>query len=72
VSIAADFNDSVLRIVALADRTSRAGRPNPTGLDAGQSDFTVEASQGPGFNLIRLDPSDTPNLPSGPHDWEGR
>ena len=53
VSIAANLNDSALRFADLVHRASRAGRPNPTELDAEQTGFMVEASRKPG---LRPDP----------------
>jgi esterase/lipase superfamily enzyme len=67
VSVAANLNDSALRFAALVHRASRAGRPDPTELDAGQTDFLVEASQRLDFDLIKVDPNDIPGLPAGSH-----
>ena len=67
VSVAANLNDSVLRVAALVHRASRAGRPDPTELDAEQTEFLVEASQRMEFDLIKVDPNDIPNLPPGSH-----
>lgn len=67
VSIAANLNDSVLRVAALVHRASRAGRPDPTELDAEQTEFLVDASQRLGFDLIKVDPNDIPGLPPGSH-----
>ena len=49
VSIAANLNDSALRFANIVHRASRAGRPDPTELDAEQTGFLVEASQQPGL-----------------------
>jgi esterase/lipase superfamily enzyme len=67
VSVAANLNDSVLRVAALVHRASRAGRPDPTELDAEQTEFLVEASQRLDFDLIKVDPDDIPGLPPGSH-----
>lgn len=67
VSVAANLNDSVLRVAALAHRASRAGRPDLTELDAEQTEFLVEASQRLDFDLIKVDPNDIPGLPLGSH-----
>ncbi len=67
VSIAANLNDSALRFANLVHRASRAGRPNPSELDAAQTDFLLEASQRLGFDLIRVDPNDIPKLPETSH-----
>jgi esterase/lipase superfamily enzyme len=67
VSVAANLNDSVLRVAALVHRSSRAGRPNPTELDAEQSAFLIEASQRLDFDLLKVDPNDIPHLPPGSH-----
>lgn len=67
VSIAANLNDSALRFASVVHRASRAGRPNPTELDAEQSAFMVEASRNLGFDLIKVNPNDIPNLPARSH-----
>ncbi len=67
VSIAANMNDSVLRLAAIVGRASRAGRPDLSELDADQSDFLVDASQKLSFDLIKVDPNDIPNLPQRSH-----
>lgn len=69
VSIAANLNDSALRFANIVHRGSRAGRPNPTELDAAQTGFLVEASKRLGFDLIRVDPYDIPKLPQSSHDF---
>ena len=67
VSIAANLNDSALRVAGLIHRASRAGRPNPTELDAEQTTFMIDASRKMGFDLIRVDPNDIPKLPLRSH-----
>jgi esterase/lipase superfamily enzyme len=67
VSVAANLNDSALRVAALVHRASRAGRPDPAELDAEQTDFLVDASQRLDFDLIKVDPNDIPGLPVGSH-----
>jgi esterase/lipase superfamily enzyme len=67
VSIAANLNDSALRFANVVHRASRAGRPDPTELDATQTDFLVDASQRLGFDLIRVNPYDIPKLPETSH-----
>jgi esterase/lipase superfamily enzyme len=67
VSVAANLNDTVLRVAALVHRASRAGRPDPTELDAEQTEFLIEASQRMEFDLIKVDPNDIPGLPPGSH-----
>jgi len=69
VSIAANLNDSALRFANIVHRASRAGRPDPTELDAAQTSFLVDASQRLGFDLIRVDPYEIPNLPQRSHDF---
>ncbi len=69
VSIAANLNDSALRFASAVHRASRAGRPNPTELDAEQSGFMIDASRNLGFDLIKVDPNDIPNLPLRSHDF---
>ena len=66
-SIAANMNDSALRFANLVHRASRAGRPDPSELDAAQTGFLVEASRRLGFDLIRVDPYDIPKLPETSH-----
>ena len=67
VSIAANLNDAALRFATLVHRASRAGRPNPTELDAEQSSFMIEATRNLGFDLIKVDPNDIPKLPLRSH-----
>ncbi len=67
VTIAANLNDSALRFANLVHRASRAGRPNPTELDATQTDFLMEASRRLGFDVVRVDPNDIPKLPVNSH-----
>ncbi len=69
VSVAANLNDSALRFANLVHRGSRAGRPNPTELDAQQTGFLLEASQRLGFDLIKVDPNEIPKLPLRAHDF---
>lgn len=69
VSIAANLNDSALRFANLVHRASRAGRPNPSELDAAQTDFLLDASRRLGFDLIKVDPNDIPKLPTRSHDF---
>lgn len=69
VSIAANLNDSALRFANIVHRASRAGRPDPTELDATQTGFLVQASQRLGFDLIRVNPYDIPKLPESSHDF---
>ena len=67
VTIAANLNDSALRIANLVHRASRAGRPDPTELDAEQTAFMIEASNQLGFDLIKVNPEDIPKLPKTSH-----
>jgi hypothetical protein len=69
VSVAANLNDSALRFANLVHRASRAGRPDPTELDAAQTGFLVQASTQHGFDLIRVNPYDIPKLPQTSHDF---
>ena len=67
VTIAANLNDSALRVASIVHRASRAGRPDPTELDAEQTAFMVEASNQLGFDLIKVNPDDIPQLPKTSH-----
>jgi esterase/lipase superfamily enzyme len=67
VSIAANLNDSALRFVNLVHRASRAGRPNPSELDATQTGFLPDASHTLGFDLLKVDPNAIPKLPQNSH-----
>lgn len=69
VTIAANLNDSALRFANIVHRASRAGRPDPTELDAAQTGFLIEATNRFGFDLIRVSPYDIPNLPVRSHDF---
>jgi esterase/lipase superfamily enzyme len=67
VTIAANLNDSALRVANIVHRASRAGRPDATELDAEQTAFIVEASNTLGFDLIKVNPKDIPKLPKTSH-----
>jgi esterase/lipase superfamily enzyme len=67
VTVAANLNDSALRVASIVHRASRAGRPDPTELDAEQTAFMVEASNQLGFDLIKVNPDDIPQLPKTSH-----
>lgn len=67
VTVAANFNDSALRFAAILHRASRAGRPDPSELDAEQAQFMIDASQSLGFDLVKVNPDDIPNLPKRSH-----
>lgn len=69
VSLAANLNDSALRVANLVHRASRAGRPNPTELDAEQTIFLLEASRQLGFDLLKVDPNAIPKLPLTSHTF---
>lgn len=69
VTVAANLNDSALRFANIVHRASRAGRPDPTELDAEQTAFLIEATNRFGFDLIRVSPYDIPNLPERSHDF---
>jgi esterase/lipase superfamily enzyme len=67
VSVAANLNDSALRVAAILHRASRAGRPDPTELDAEQSSFLVDATRELGFDAIKVDPNTIPALARRSH-----
>jgi len=67
VTIAANLNDSALRAAAIIHRASRAGRPNPTELSPEQTAFLTDASRKYGFDLVKVDPNDIPDLPVTSH-----
>jgi len=67
VSIAANLNDSALRLAAFVHRASRIGRLDPSELDEAQSGLLVEASRNLGFDLIKVDPEVIPKLPQRSH-----
>ena len=67
VSVAANLNDSALRIAAIVGRASRAGRPDVGELNEEQTQFLVDGSSKLRFDLIRVDPKDIPNLPENSH-----
>lgn len=67
VTIAANLNDSALGFANLVHRASRAGRPDPSELDAAQTGFLIEASNRFGIDLIRVSPYDIPQLPETSH-----
>lgn len=67
VTVSVNFGDSALRFAAVVHRASRAGRPDPSELDAGQLSFMAEASQRLGFDLVDVDPAVIPGLPPRSH-----
>jgi esterase/lipase superfamily enzyme len=67
VSVAANLNDSALRLSAIVARASRAGRPDPSELSAEQTTFLVDASNALNFDLIYVDPTAIPGLPRRSH-----
>ena len=67
VSIAANLNDSALRLAAFVHRASRIGSLDPSELDEEQSRLMVEASRNFGFDLIKVDPDAIPKLPQRSH-----
>lgn len=67
VTVAANLSDSALRVAGMIHRGSRAGRPDPSELNAEQTAFMVRASQQYGFDLLRVDPNDIPDLPASSH-----
>ena len=69
MTIAANLNDKALRVASLVHRASRAGRPDPTELDAEQTAFMIEASSKLGFDLIKVNPEDIPKLPGTAHTF---
>ena len=69
VTVAANLNDSALRVAGMIHRASRAGRPDPGELNTEQTAFMVRASQKYGFDLIRVDPNDIPKLPPSSHAY---
>ena len=62
VTIAANLNDSALRVAEIIHGASRAGRPDTDELDAEQTTFLIEASQRLGFDVIKVNPEDIPGL----------
>jgi len=69
VSLAANLNDSVLRLAAIVGRASRAGRPDASELSAEQTQFLMEATRNRQFDLIAVDPNAIPNLPLRSHSF---
>jgi esterase/lipase superfamily enzyme len=67
VTLSINLNDSVLRFAAMANRASRAGRPDLGELSAEQTMFLVDASQDYGFDVLNVDPETIPDLPPRSH-----
>lgn len=67
VTLSINLNDSVLRFAAMANRASRAGRPDLRELSPAQTEFLIESSQALRFDVLNVDPESIPNLPRRSH-----
>lgn len=67
VTLSINLNDSVLRFAAIANRASRAGRPDIRELSPAQTEFLIESSQALRFDVLNVDPESIPNLPRRSH-----
>lgn len=69
VTVAANMNDSALRLSALINRASRAGRPDMAELSPEQTGFLLEANRAQGLQLVRVRPENIPGLSRGSHTF---
>ena len=69
VTVAANMNDSALRLSALINRASRAGRPDIAELSPEQTQFLLGANRDQGLQVVRVRPEDIPGLSRGSHTF---
>ncbi|MGL4541663.1 MAG: alpha/beta hydrolase, partial [Polymorphobacter sp.] len=67
VTVAANMGDSALRLSALVNRGSRAGRPDFTELSHNATRFLLEATQTRGLELLRVRPAEMSGLSARSH-----
>lgn len=69
VTMAVNLNDDVLAFAQFHQGVSRAGRPDLRELDEEESQWLIEATHRPTFDVINIDPETVPNLDAGSHAY---
>jgi hypothetical protein len=69
VTVAANMGDSALRLSALINRASRAGRPDMAELSPEATAFLLDANKAWGLEVVRVRPEDIPGLARGSHTF---
>lgn len=69
VTLSANMGDVTLRLSQVANRGSRAGRPDIAELSANQTRFLLDATHQQGLELLRVRPEDFPGLSDRSHSF---
>lgn len=69
VTLAANLNDDVLAIAQMHHGVSRAGRPDLEELTEEETEWLLQASKDPRFDVIFVDPATIPDLGKGSHGF---
>lgn len=69
VTSAVNLDDDVLAIAQFHHGVSRAGRPDFQELDEEETQWLIEATRRPTFDILNIDPGTIPNLGSGSHSF---
>jgi esterase/lipase superfamily enzyme len=69
VTLSANMGDVTLRLSQVANRGSRAGRPDIAELSANQTRFLLDATHRLGLELLRVRPEDFPGLSDRSHSF---
>ena len=69
VTMAVNLNDEVLAFAQFHQGVSRAGRPDLRELDEEETQWLMEATRRPAFDVINIDPETVPDLDTGSHSF---
>ncbi len=69
VTTAVNLGDSALRLAAVMNRASRAGRPDLAELTPDAADFLFGAAAGLGLEILQVRPENMPDLPATSHTF---
>ncbi|HPU16204.1 MAG TPA: hypothetical protein PK808_08960, partial [Polymorphobacter sp.] len=69
VTVAANLNDSALRLSQLINRASRAGRPDFTELSPNATRFLLEANRSEGLDLLNVRPETMSGISERAHTF---
>jgi esterase/lipase superfamily enzyme len=69
VTVAANMGDVTLRLSQIANRGSRAGRPDIAELSPNATRFLLDATRDKGLELLRVRPEDFPDLSDRSHSF---